>query len=235
MAKKRPHAPEKAVVLFSGGMDSLATMAWAINHGTTDVLPVICRLSVPSTPHNNDVEVECALEVLRDPGLPSAIPQLHIPRVLSQSLSEWVIYDEEMNRNWLPGRNLILISRAANLAHAIGYNGVMYGAVAPDCPYPDCTPAFVDAVTSVLWLAYENSSFLVAAPFIEMTKADILTYLHEECAPVWWDLLGKTTSCYAMTGYAGPGRPLFPCETCDSCKKRAEAFEAAGYDDPALR
>ena len=108
----------------------------------------------------------------------------------------------------LPGRNLILMAHAVNIAKAQGYDEVWLGANAGDELYPDCRPTWVDALNT---LTQADTGIRVAAPMVGMSKADIIK--EAEVLGVDLDL---TWSCYQPTD---EGKP---CETCHSCREGDE-------------
>jgi 7-cyano-7-deazaguanine synthase len=88
--------------------------------------------------------------------------------------------------------------------------------------YPDCRPAFIDAMTAVLQIATEGHGrpgLHVLAPFLLGTKADIVRRAADLGVP-----LGATWSCYQ-------GARLH-CGDCGTCVERREAFAVAGVADP---
>jgi 7-cyano-7-deazaguanine synthase len=100
----------------------------------------------------------------------------------------------------------------------IGVNAIDYSG------YPDCRPEFIEAFRAVAATGQkrgvEGNPIQIAAPLIEVTKAEIVRLGRELDAP-----LHLTWSCYR-----GGDRP---CGTCDACLLRARGFAEAGVDDPA--
>ena len=109
----------------------------------------------------------------------------------------------------LPGRNLWMIASALNLAACEGFDLVVYGATAADTEYPDCSPAFVRALDQ---LAQNDVGISVAAPLIDMTKADVVREAMESGVD-----LRFTWSCYEPIDGKQCGR-------CNSCKEVARAM-----------
>ena len=108
----------------------------------------------------------------------------------------------------LPGRNLILMAHAVNIAKARGYDEVWLGANAGDQPYPDCRPTWVDALDA---LTQADTGIKVSAPLVEMPKAKII----EDARALGVDL-EQTWSCYQPTAEGEP------CEVCHSCREGDE-------------
>ena len=126
---------------------------------------------------------------------------------------------------YVPARNSIFLAVALGVAEARQLDSVWIGVNAIDCSgYPDCRPEFIEAFRAVAATGQkrgvEGNPIQIAAPLIEVTKAEIVRLGRELDAP-----LHLTWSCYR-----GGDRP---CGTCDACLLRARGFAEAGVDDPA--
>jgi 7-cyano-7-deazaguanine synthase len=127
---------------------------------------------------------------------------------------------------YVPARNSIFLAVALGVAEARQLDSVWIGVNAIDYSgYPDCRPEFIEAFRAVAATGQkrgvEGNPIQIAAPLIELTKAEIVRLGQELDAP-----LHLTWSCYR-----GGDRP---CGTCDACLLRALGFAEAGVDDPAL-
>jgi 7-cyano-7-deazaguanine synthase len=131
--------------------------------------------------------------------------------------------DASMRATVVANRNAIFVQVAVGVAVAEGADAVAVGIHAGDHPvYPDCRPAFVDAAEQLALVANEGfiaEGFRLLAPFLQWTKADIVTR-GSELGVAFAD----TWSCYA-----GGERH---CGRCGTCVERREAFELAGVADP---
>lgn len=127
---------------------------------------------------------------------------------------------ESMKATVVPNRNMMMISIAVAHAITIGAKHVWFAVHAGDHTiYPDCRPAFVGALNHAVYLGNEWTPVSLHAPFIHMTKADIVQ--EGERYEVPWE---RTWSCYA-------GKTLH-CAKCGTCVERREAFKLAGVPDP---
>lgn len=127
--------------------------------------------------------------------------------------------DATMRRTVVANRNMILLSVCLGIAVARGLSGVAYGAHAGDhAIYPDCRPAFVDAMREAAALC-DYQPRKIVAPFVGLTKTQIVTLGLALGAP-----LVETWTCY-VGGTKHCGR-------CGACNERREAFQLAGRDDP---
>ncbi len=133
------------------------------------------------------------------------------------------IYDSETQRiTIVPNRNMIMLSIAAGRAVTVQADLVAYAAHASDYEvYPDCRPEFVEALDKTLRLGNLWTPVGIAAPFVHMTKADIVKLGIQLNVP-----FEETWSCYE-----GGNRP---CLECGTCLERTEAFLLSNARDPAL-
>ena len=129
--------------------------------------------------------------------------------------------EDTMRQTVVPNRNMIMLACAT----AVGINDhatVVYaGMHAGDHPvYPDCRPGFISALSHVVGIANEGfNPPRIVAPFVEMTKAQIVSMGQALGVP-----FDRTWSCYQ-----GGDRH---CGRCGTCVERAEAFHLAVVDDP---
>jgi len=124
-----------------------------------------------------------------------------------------------MKSTVVPNRNMLLIAVAASWAMSLKAATVAYGAHGGDhAIYPDCRPAFAEALDKAIRLADWHEVGL-ERPFVGMDKAAIVRRGVELRAP-----LHLTWSCYV-----GGDRH---CGKCGTCVERQEAFVKAGVPDP---
>ncbi|HEX8632452.1 MAG TPA: 7-cyano-7-deazaguanine synthase QueC [Catenuloplanes sp.] len=131
--------------------------------------------------------------------------------------------DTSMRATVVPNRNAIMLDIAVAQAVAVGADAVAFGAHAGDHPiYPDCRPEFLRAFQATAQLGNEgfaHPDLHVAAPFIDMTKADIAGIGAQLGVP-----FADTWSCYKGAAVH--------CGTCGTCVERREAFAVAAVPDP---
>ena len=122
---------------------------------------------------------------------------------------------------YVPFRNANLLSIATSFAEAKEADAIFIGVQSLDYSgYPDCRPQFIEAFQKVIDLGTKDTTKITLfAPFIHMTKTDILREGSRLGVPY-----EHTWSCYQNEGKA--------CGTCGSCHFRREAFDAAGIQDP---
>lgn len=131
--------------------------------------------------------------------------------------------DASMQATVVPNRNAIMLSVAVGVAVARRAVAVATAVHAGDHPiYPDCRPAFIDAIEHEARVANEGfiaQDFQVLAPFLHLGKDEIVRRGVAAGVP-----FAETWSCYV-----GGDRH---CGRCGTCVERREAFELAGVADP---
>jgi 7-cyano-7-deazaguanine synthase len=130
---------------------------------------------------------------------------------------------KSMEATVVPNRNAVMLAIATALAVSTGAKAVATAVHAGDhAIYPDCRPAFIDAMTTMERIACEgfiDPEFVIEAPFIRKSKADICRIGASLGVP--WE---ETWSCYE-------GGEV-QCGLCGTCTERREAFEIAEIADP---
>ena len=127
---------------------------------------------------------------------------------------------------YVPARNTVFLSLALAWAEAAGARDLFIGVNALDYSgYPDCRPEFIAAFEALANQATkagaEGDPFTLHAPLQQMSKADIA----RAAARLGLDA-GLSHSCYDPAANGGA------CRLCDACRLRARGFEEAGLPDP---
>ncbi|ALM52747.1 7-cyano-7-deazaguanine synthase QueC [Halomonas huangheensis] len=127
--------------------------------------------------------------------------------------------EDNLTATVVPNRNMILLSLAIAKAVNVGAGRVAYGAHGGDhVLYPDCRPAFVEAMNDVAAIA-NFSPVEIHAPYLNANKEQILAdglAMGLDYANTWTCYVGEELAC---------GR-------CGSCRERLAAFAAHGIKDP---
>ena len=216
----------KAVVLFSGGLDSTVLVQQLI-HDQASV-----RLLSINYGQRHKKELSHSSRIATSMNLPHRILDLpDLAELLSGSsltdssveLPEGHYAEESMKSTVVPNRNMILLSLATGYAVTVGAGAVWYGAHGGDhAIYPDCRPGFAEAMDKAVSLGNEGFApdhFGLITPFIEVSKTEIAR-IGDELGVPWVE----TWSCYK-------GGEVH-CGTCGTCVERREAFREAGVHDP---
>jgi 7-cyano-7-deazaguanine synthase len=131
--------------------------------------------------------------------------------------------DMSMATTVVPNRNAIMLSVAVGVAVARDAGAVATAVHAGDhAVYPDCRPAFIEAIEHEARVANEGfiaDDFAVLAPFLRLSKDEIVRRGADLGVP-----FEETWSCYL-------GEELH-CGRCGTCVERREAFELAAIPDP---
>jgi len=127
---------------------------------------------------------------------------------------------------YVPARNTVFLSLALGWAEVLGARDFFIGVNAVDYfGYPDCRAEFVEAFERMANLAtkagVEGQGFTIQAPLQNMSKADIV-----KAGLAHGVDYSLTVSCYQANDEGQA------CGKCDSCRLRAEGFDAAGVSDP---
>ena len=216
----------KAVVLLSGGLDSMVCAALAREAGYE-----VLALTVDYHQRHR-VELEAAKAIA------AQLTDRHI--ILSIDLSAFGgsaltadidvpkggVAESGIPVTYVPARNTVFLSLALAWAEAAGASDLYVGVNALDYSgYPDCRPAFIAAFEALANQAtragVEGKGFTIHAPLQHMTKADIA----REAARLGLDA-AISHSCYDPADDGGA------CALCDACRLRSTGFAEAGLPDP---
>ena len=225
MIATRDNDRKKAVVLLSGGLDSMVCAALARERGFG-----VLALTVDYGQRHR-VELESARAIA------SAMAERHVVLPLdlrafggSALTSDTAVPKEGVQPGvpvtYVPARNLIFLSLALGWAEVEGARDIFIGVNALDYSgYPDCRPEFIHAFEDLARVATkagtEGEPFTIHAPLQHMTKADIA----REAERLGLDA-ALSHSCY------DPLPDGSHCGLCDACRLRSKGFAEAGLPDP---
>jgi len=219
---------KKAVVLYSGGLDSTTCMAIARDQGFETY-----ALSF-AYGQRHSVELEKAREYapligakdhmvvdidLRKMGGSALTAEIDVPKDGSS--------EDDIPITYVPARNTIFLSFALGWAEVLGASDIYIGVNALDYSgYPDCRPEFVESFEKMANLATRAgvegvNPYRIHAPLIDLTKAQII----QQGLALGVDYR-LTHSCY------DPDSEGRSCGRCDSCLLRLKGFAEAGLTDP---
>jgi 7-cyano-7-deazaguanine synthase len=214
----------KAVLILSGGVDSTTLLFKMLADGYQ------ASALTFDYGQRHRKEIHCARRVAQVCRIPQKTVDL---ASLSGLLGESALlgrsevpschYTEESARQTIvPNRNMIMLSVAAGYAEARGIPEVFYAAHRNDATiYPDCREEFVEALGRAILLATAWHPISLRAPFVNMTKAEIVRLGLALGVP--YEL---TWSCYR-------GEEV-PCRSCPTCIEREEAFALNEAVDPLI-
>ena len=212
-------APDLIAILASGGLDSSVMLAWVARTGRR-VFPVYIRAGLT---WEKD-ELRTLKRFVRALGMNNIAPVTPLALPMGDLAGDhWSMtgrnvpgYRAELSSNYILGRNLTLLSKAAVFCARQGIGEI---AMAPleSNPFPDARPAFFRAFARAVALGV-GLKLKVRTPFAGMTKADVVR--RGAGMP-----LALTVSCVRPKGN-------LHCGACAKCAERVAGFTAAGVPDP---
>lgn len=220
-----PSNPIKAIVLFSGGLDSTTclyeaksqerevytlTMDYAQRHVVEiEKAKVMCeRLGIPP-------EQRCTLQLpLGDIAISALTHHSSVPQTGELYAG--------IPPTYVPGRNVVFLALALSWAESIGAREIWTGVNALDYSgYPDCRGEFISAFsnmvqTAVKSTAIDGEEIKIITPLLNLTKTEIVRKALSLKVPI-----EDTHSCYA------PDDEGNACGKCDSCLLRIRGISEA--------
>jgi 7-cyano-7-deazaguanine synthase len=220
----------KAIVLFSGGIDSTTALYWARSR-----YDEVSALSFDYG-QRHGVELVLARRLARRLRLPHHILKADLRQVGGSALTDPSIPLPRLGQNedpgpglpttYVPFRNGIFLALASAWAEARGGGDIVCGFNTIDSPnYPDTRASFVKAMQRAIDLgtgaAPNGLRIRIVAPFVRQKKSDIIR-------------LGLSLGAdYSFSVSCYRGREV-PCGRCSACVLRKRAWEKAGSQDHLL-
>ncbi len=214
-----PSHSDKVVALASGGLDS-AVMLARLAESFEEVHPIYVSCGLVWESAEKEFLYKFVSEL--------ANPRIREIRTLTLATSDlygdqWFTSGQgipgyrDPDEAWeIPGRNIILLTKAAIWAKLNGISRIGLGALVSN-PFPDATDEFFTSAETTFSLGL-SQPIEILRPFAEMGKAQIISLGSH--LP-----LGSTLSCaHPLEGKH--------CGACGKCRERIEAFAEAGVSDP---
>ncbi|MBR4490012.1 7-cyano-7-deazaguanine synthase QueC [bacterium] len=216
----------KAVVLFSGGLDSTTVLVYALKQGF-DVYPLTFSYG-----QRHAIEIKQSEKTLEKYGLLNRQTVFSIDltpfvncSLINKNLEVPEFAENRIPSTYVPSRNIIFLSIASGMAETLGAEKIFIGVNSVDYSgYPDCRPEFVEAFNKTIAVGTKQgveSGIKVEAPILNMSKKEII-----ELGMSLGVDYSLTHSCY------NPTPDGLSCGVCDSCRLRLEGFRQAGFEDP---
>lgn len=227
-------SPNNAVVLLSGGLDSVTCLYWAkarfdnvtavsFDYGQrhNSELAAAKRIAKHAQVAHRIIHIDLAQlggSALTDPSM--QVPTGHAHDFAEQH------DDNAIPSTYVPARNTIFLAYALAVAEVTQARTIVIGVNAVDYSgYPDCRPDYIAAFNHMANLATKagrlGQTLTIATPLLDLSKADIIRL--GTSLGVDYSL---TVSCYQADD---AGRA---CGVCDSCVLRQQGFLQAEIDDP---
>lgn len=216
---------KRAVILLSGGLDSVTALAIAKADGYD------CYSISFDYGQRHRTELTAAEHLAKKSGVTNhKIIQIDLRAIGGSALTDDIAVPETEQAGipitYVPARNTIFLSIALGWAEVLNAEAIFVGVNAVDYSgYPDCRPEFIDAFEKLANLAtksaVEGSAIYIKAPLMHLTKSEIVklgTKLGIDYS--------ETVSCYQADAQGQA------CGQCDSCRLRRQGFIDAGLVDP---
>jgi 7-cyano-7-deazaguanine synthase len=217
---------KKAVVLLSGGLDSVTVLAQAMREGYT------CYALSFDYGQRHNAELIAAKNIAEHYAVKEhRIIPIGLGAIGGSALTDKHIAVPHEPQSgipvtYVPARNTLFLSFALGWAEVLQCSNIFIGVNAVDYSgYPDCRPEFIAAFQTLANLAtkagVEGHSMTIHAPLIHCTKAEII----QQGQALGVDY-AMTVSCYSADS---EGRA---CGSCDACRLRRQGFYEAQVVDP---
>ncbi len=219
---------KKAVILLSGGLDSVTTLAIAKSQGYE------CHtisFDYGQRTHSELIAAERLSQLMG--ALTHRVMDVNMSQIGGSALTDNRIDVPTQGVNkvdipvtYVPARNTVFLSFSLALAEVLDANDIFIGVNAVDYSgYPDCRPDYIEAYEKMANLAtrvgVEGNKLHIQTPLIDLTKAQII----QKGIALGVDY-SLTVSCYQADALGQA------CGVCDSCRLRKQGFLDAGAEDP---
>lgn len=226
----------KAIVIYSGGLDSTTCLFWALDE-FNEVQTITFDYN-----QRHQIEIEYSkktLELAKDikrKKIASHYFSIDLSQIGGSALTDLSIDipknrdSKEMEENipvtYVPFRNGIFLSITAAIAEKNGITNIIGGWNMLDYSgYPDCRDNFLNtfeqAINYGTKMGVEGKIFKILTPLIKMKKSEIIMFGKEHGADY----------SFSYSCYSGKEEP---CGECDACILRKKGFQEAGIKDDFL-
>jgi 7-cyano-7-deazaguanine synthase len=213
--------PDAVCVLASGGLDSAVLVATLARRH--EVHPLYVRSGLVWEPAERMLLARYLTALRRRGARIAPLAEVHLPADVLYGRRHWSISGKGVPgaraayaSNYLPGRNLLLVTIAAVHCARVGIGAIALALLAGN-PFPDATPRFLRDAGRLAGAAL-GRRIAVRAPFRGLTKEEVIR--RGRRLP-----LELTLSCARPRG-------LRHCGRCTKCEERRSAFARAGVPDP---
>jgi len=209
----------KGIVLLSGGLDSVVSIAKCINEIEIELALTFdygqksftkeYEASKKIANHYN-IKHECIkLDFLKNITHTALVSNNTVPEVVTNNLDNKNITINSMKNVWVPNRNALFINIAAAYADSYKYDYIIIGANKEEATtFSDNSKKFINDINKSLETS-TNHYIKVIAPLIDLDKTEIVKKAIKLNAP-----LKLIYSCY-NSSYKHCGK----CESCNRLKR----------------
>lgn len=214
----------KALVICSAGLDSTTVASLVVNkHGSSNTTLIHFNYGCLAT--SSEIKcvkaiskhLKCSLEIIPMSSFGGS-PLLEEGKTISQGIE-----GAEYAHEWVPARNLMMLSHTVAYAEAKGYGHIYLGTNLEEAgAYPDNEEQFILDFNSILYGAVQNGTKVeIHSPLGGLMKHEIVKLGVALQTPYH-----LTWSCYRNGRYH--------CGKCGPCFMRRTAFERNRLVDPVI-
>ena len=212
---------KRAIVLLSGGMDSLVTAALAADE--CDQLYFL-HFSYGQRTQEREQRAFEQISAHYHAKAAKVINYQWLAEIGGSSLTDASVdiasLSGKIPNSYVPFRNATMLCAATAWAEVIKAEAIYIGAVEEDSSgYPDCRESFFKAFERVVKEGTVDAELEIRTPVLHKNKAEIVQIGTDLNAP-----FELSWSCYTENSEA--------CGQCPSCRLRLAAFAKAGREDP---
>ena len=223
---------DAALVLFSGGQDSMTCLAWALDRFASvetigfdyrqrHRIELDCRPALLAAIRSGfpDWSARLGEDHLLDLGVLGQVSETSLTRDVAMAMGA-----DGLPNSFVPGRNLIFLAFAAALAYRRGARHLVTGVCETDYSgYPDCRDATMKAMQAALNLGMD-ADFALHTPLMFVDKAGTWAMAAALGGPRLVELIRTGThSCYLGDHQTLHGWG-YGCGACPACALRAQGY-----------
>lgn len=224
----------RALVVLSGGQDSTTCLYWA-KEEYDEVHAITFNYN-----QRHQIEIDAARTVAKMAGVKSHLilglgPILESTSPLTNPDAELETYEnyqsmddiigDRVEKTFVPMRNALFLTIAANRAVVLGCEYIVTGVCQQDnANYPDCRATFITAMENMVYHSLDDNAISIETPLMFLSKSESIRLAQtlEGCM----DALA-----YTHTAYDGK----YPPTSKDHASTlRAQGFLEAGVPDPLV-
>lgn len=217
---------KKALILLSGGLDSITVLALARKQGFD------CYALSFEYGQKHSAELDAARKITQQYDVVEhKIINLGLGAIGGSALTDDHIKVPETPQEgipvtYVPARNTVFLAFALGWAEVLQLSDIFIGVNAVDYSgYPDCRPEFIAAFQQLARVAtkagIEGQEIIIHTPLISLSKSEII----QKGINLGIDY-SQTVSCYSAD------KNGLACGKCESCRLRAVGFAEAAIPDP---
>lgn len=220
---------KKAVILLSGGLDSLVSLADAFSQGIDVKLALTFNYGQKAFSNEFQASKKICeyykiehkviqLDWLKDITNTSLVANSAVPQFREEDLKDDALTKQSMKNVWVPNRNGLFVNIAASFCDSLEYNFIILGANYEEAQtFSDNSKEFVTSIDKAFETS-TNCDIKLYVPLISMSKKQIVERATELDVPLF-----LLSSCYE-NGYKH-------CGVCESCTRLKRALKDAGRQD----